>query len=105
LRKAATTSGPKVKETPRSFSPQPTMSLSGSDHSRSQRRPVSGTSVGRMMRLIWSMDASSGLRPPCMQKIFSSMIAAMGRQLKQSVKVFQSLMLYLRKRVRVSECG
>ena len=29
-----------------------------------------------------------------MVKIFSSMIAAMGRQLKQSVKVFQSLMLY-----------
>jgi len=31
-----------------------------------------------------------------MQKIFSSMMAAMGRQLKQSVKVFHSLMLYLR---------
>jgi len=31
-----------------------------------------------------------------MQKIFSSMMAAMGRQLKQSVKVFHSLMLYRR---------
>jgi hypothetical protein len=29
-------------------------------------------------------------RAPCMQKIFSSMMAAMGRQLKQSVNVFQS---------------
>jgi hypothetical protein len=31
-----------------------------------------------------------------MVKIFSSMIAAMGRQLKQSVNVFQSLILYRR---------
>lgn len=51
------------------------------------------TSVGRMTRRICSMELRSGLRPPCMVKIFSSMIAAMGRQLKQSVKVFQSLML------------
>lgn len=35
-----------------------------------------------------------------MQKIFSSMMAAMGRQLKQSVNVFHSLMLYLRSNVR-----
>ena len=72
------------------------------------------------MRRIWSIDAagaegvegqstegrsarrssddaqSSGERPPCMQKIFSSMMAAMGKQLKQSVNVFHSLMLYLR---------
>lgn len=31
-----------------------------------------------------------------MVKIFSSMMAAMGKQLKQSVKVFHSLMLYRR---------
>ena len=31
-----------MKETPRSFSLQPVMSLSGSDHRRSQRRPQSG---------------------------------------------------------------
>jgi hypothetical protein len=31
-----------------------------------------------------------------MQRIFSSMMAATGRQLKQSVKVFHSLMLYRR---------
>ena len=30
-----------------------------------------------------------------MVKIFSSMMAAMGKQLKQSVNVFHSLMLYL----------
>ena len=34
-----TTSAPKVKETPRSFSPQPWTSLSGSDHRRSHNRP------------------------------------------------------------------
>ena len=34
--------------------------------------------------------------PPWQQKIFSSTIAAIGRQLKQSVNVFQSLMLYRR---------
>lgn len=38
-RKRATTSGPNVNETPRSFSLQPVMSLSGSDHSRSHSRP------------------------------------------------------------------
>lgn len=32
--------------------------------------------------------------PPWQQKIFSSTIAATGKQLKQSVKVFHSLMLY-----------
>ena len=55
--------------------------------------PVSGTSVGLMIRLICSMDCRSGLRPPWQQKIFSSTMAAIGRQLKQSVKVFHSLML------------
>ena len=54
------------------------------------------TSVGRITRLICSIEFRSGLKPPCMVKIFSSMIAAMGRQLKQSVNVFHSLMLYLR---------
>ena len=34
-----TTSGPNVNETPRSFSPQPVTSLSGSDHSKSQSKP------------------------------------------------------------------
>ena len=99
--------------TPRSFSPHPATSLSGSDHSKSHsspadnnhvnkrilRRilwcwPVSGTSVGLMIRLICSMLWRSGLSPPWQQKIFSSTMAAMGKQLKQSVNVFHSLMLY-----------
>lgn len=45
------------------------MSLSGSAHSRSQSRPLSGTSVGRATRLICSRDLSSGDRPPCMHRI------------------------------------
>ena len=35
-----TTSAPKVKDTPLSFSPQPSVSPSGSAHSRSHRRPI-----------------------------------------------------------------
>jgi hypothetical protein len=70
--------------------------LSGSDHNRSHRSPWSGTSVGLMIRRICSILCRSGLRPPWQQKIFSSTIAATGRQLKQSVKVFQSLILYRR---------
>ena len=65
--------------------------------------PVSGTSVGRMTLLICSMLCRSGLRPPCIVKIFSSMMAAMGRQLKQSVNVFHSLMLYRRLPASVPE--
>ena len=71
--------------------PQPFWSLSGSAQSRSHSRPVSGTSVGRMRLRICSMRVSSGLSPPWQQKIFSSMTAAHGRQLKQSVKAFHSL--------------
>lgn len=62
-RNLATTSEPKVNETPLSFSPQPKTSLSGSDQSKSHSRPWSGTSVGRMMRLICSMDWRSGDSP------------------------------------------
>jgi hypothetical protein len=42
------------------------------------------------------MTSKQRTRPPCMVKIFSSIMAAMGRQLKQSVKVFHNLMLYRR---------
>ena len=45
FRNLLTTSAPKVKETPRSFSPQPCTSLSGSDHNRSHSRP--GRRTGR----------------------------------------------------------
>jgi hypothetical protein len=55
--------------------------------------PVSGMSVGRGSRLIWSKEPSSGDRPPCMHRIFSSMMAAMGSVLKQSVKIFHSFTL------------
>ena len=40
LRNLPTISIPNVKETPRSFSPQPATSLSGSDHSKSQSNPT-----------------------------------------------------------------
>lgn len=40
LRNCTTMSSPNVKETPRSFSPQPMISRSGSDHRRSQSRPA-----------------------------------------------------------------
>ena len=62
-RNFATTSAPNVKDTPLSFSPQPKTSLSGSDHKRSQRRPWSGTSVGRIIRRICSIDWRSGDKP------------------------------------------
>ena len=62
-RNLVTISGPNVNDTPRSFSPQPITSLSGSDQSKSHSRPWSGTSVGRMMRRICSIDCRSGLRP------------------------------------------
>lgn len=58
--------------------------------------PVSGTSVGFSIFLICSMDSNSGDNPPCMQRMRSSIKAATGRQLKQSMKSFQSLMLYRR---------
>ena len=47
-----TISEPKVNDTPLSFSPQPCVSLSGSDHSRSHSSPVSGMSVGLAMERI-----------------------------------------------------
>ncbi len=63
LRNFVTISDPKVKDTPLSLSPQPWMSLSGSDHNRSHRRPVSGTSVGRAIDRIWSKSWRSGDKP------------------------------------------
>ena len=43
-KKRDTTSGPNVNDTPRSFSDQPVMSLSGSDHKRSHSSPGRGSS-------------------------------------------------------------
>ena len=62
-RNFVTISGPKVKDTPRSFSPHPITSLSGSDHRRSHNKPASGTSAGRAIRRICSIDCRSGLNP------------------------------------------
>ena len=56
--------------------------------------PESGTSVGFYIFFICSMDCKSGDKPPCMHRILSSISAATGKQLKQSIKVFQSLILY-----------
>jgi hypothetical protein len=56
---------------------------------------VSGTSVGLIILLIYSIFVNSGDKPPCIQKIFSSIKAATGRQLKQSVNNFHNLILYL----------
>ena len=50
LRNFETTSAPKVKDTPRSFSPQPWTSLSGSDQSKSQRSPENEEYIDRLMR-------------------------------------------------------
>lgn len=71
-------------------------SLSGSLHNKSHNRPVSGTSVGRTILRICSISCRSGLKPPWQQNIFSSIIAAIGKQLKQSVNVFHNLILYRR---------
>lgn len=69
-RNSVTLSDPKVYDTPRSFSPHPCTSLSGSAHRRSHKRPASGTSVGRGMRLICSSCFRSGDKPPCMHRIW-----------------------------------
>lgn len=62
--------------------------------SKEKRKKKGHTSVGRITRRICSIELRSGLKPPCIVNIFSSMIAAIGKQLKQSVNVFHSLMLY-----------
>ena len=62
-------------------------------HCKSHSNPWSGTSVGLIILLICSIDSKSGDKPPWQQNIFSSIIAAKGRQLKQSVNVFHNLIL------------
>lgn len=57
---------------------------------------MSGTSVGLIILLICSIPCKSGDSPPWQQNIFSSMIAAMGKQLKQSVNIFHNFILYRR---------
>merc|ERR1719272_310837 len=90
------TSSPEVYETPRSFSSQPSISGSGSDHIKSQSNPVSGTSHGRLSCSICSTVCRFGERPPCTQKILRSRTAQTGSQLKHSVKDFQIFTEYRR---------
>ena len=92
-RNLLTMSGPNVNETPLSFLFQPG-SWPGSDQSRSASSPSLGTSVGLLILLIWEISRRSGLSPPWQQNIFSSMMAAKGRQSKTSVNVLNSLILY-----------
>ena len=52
-----TTSAPKVKETPRSFSPHPVISLSGSDHNKSQSKPMRKEKGEKWFKLEESLKA------------------------------------------------
>lgn len=52
---------------------------------------MSGTSMGRGIFSISSKLRRLGESPPCIQRILSSIRADIGKQLKQSVKIFQSL--------------
>ena len=78
------TVSPNVYETPLSFSPQLDWPFSGSDHSKSHRSPSSGTSVGLVICYNCETVTSSGDKPPCMQRILSSIKAAIGMQLNTS---------------------
>lgn len=52
--------------------------------------------MGLLMASISESELRSGLSPPCMQMILSSMTAHTGIALKTSRKYFQILRLYLR---------
>ena len=58
--------------------------------------PLVGTSVGLWIVLIVLKSFSCLLMPPCMQRMRSSMTAATGMALKQSIKKFHTLVEYLR---------
>lgn len=94
LRKLETTSPPKIKLTPLSFSAHPAMPFYGSAHNKSQSNPWSGTSSGLTNLRICSKLSSWGLKPPCIHSIFSSISAQTGMTLNTSEKVFHSLILY-----------
>lgn len=55
-----------------------------------------GIVVGLLMLLMRLMLVRRGLMPPCMQRMRSSMMAATGRVLKQSMKYFHILVEYFR---------
>jgi hypothetical protein len=69
---------------------------SGLRKKRHQERGKGGEVAGRdrlKMEPTRKQLGHTYLRPPCMHRIFSSIMAETGRQLNASVKVFQSLML------------
>lgn len=66
------------------------MDLTRVNHSN----PSSGISIGLGMLEICERFFSYGLRPPCIQIIFSLIIAATGMTLKTSEKSFHSFKLY-----------
>jgi len=55
------------------------LDVAGSDHRRSQRIPASGIPVGRLNLSIYYRFLRSGLNPPCIHKILSSITAATGK--------------------------
>lgn len=78
------------------FSFHPFLSYTGSDHSKSHKRPVGGIYVGRWSDYIFFIFVNSGDNPPCIHNILSSINAQIGKQLKQSIKYFQIFILYRR---------
>ena len=57
--------------------------------------PESGTSTGLLILSIYWNVLRSGLKPPCIHIILSSIIAITGSVLKQSPNNFHNLILYL----------
>ena len=95
-----TTSLPKMYPHPRELTRHPDTSSSGSDHSRSQIPPSRGTSCTRLidraypLRPTRSRTASrvviEGERPPCTQKMRSSIKAPRFRQSNTSTHCFHT---------------
>ena len=83
--KSSTTYTQKITLTPLSFSSKSVASLSGSAHNKSHKRPLSGISVGLGIFSILCIFFNSGDKPPCIHNIFSSIRAATGKKLNNSV--------------------
>lgn len=72
LRKCSVTVAPKSQPAPRGLVAHVSMVSSGSDHTRSQKAPSWGISWPRSIIRIWSKVFTSGDKPPCTQRISSS---------------------------------
>ena len=90
----STTSSLQVKLTPLSFSSHFLSVVFGSLHSKSHSSPMSGTSVGLSIVKICFGYCSSGERPPCIHRIFSSTRAEIGIILNILVNYCHSLIEY-----------